>query len=218
MGNIAKMTYLAGQIDWLTGGVLARQHRAVAVSLDMNSALFDPTPSFAKGNGENLSSAQLYDMIEIWTCLGVLMQGFRDKISEARAAGIFDNLPEIVMPHEDYKSIILEEWTYYILTLGPFVCLYLLSVSPAGPTSETFQFAKEAGWTTWELPAFGTSRRLFLQNAVSRVYERKLAAEHGQSHVSRSSTKGHENKSMSESRKRQKALAQELRRKKGYRQ
>lgn len=216
---------LIGQTDWLNGGVLARQQganttSAVIESFDENSALFDPVPGFGVGNSEGLSTAQLYDVIEIWTCLGVLVQGFHGKVDEAREAGVFDSLPEVEMQREDYEAMMLEEWTYYILTLGPSVILRLASVSPAGPTNETFEFAKKAGWTTWTPPSFGTSRRRFLKDAVSRVYERKLAAEAGQFSPSRSSTKGHKkNRSLSESRKRQRALAQELKaqQKKGHR-
>lgn len=217
---------LIGQTDWLNGGVLARQQSAntsstVTESFGTNSALFDPVPGFGVGNSEGLSTAQLYDVIEIWTCLGVLVQGFHGKVDEAREAGVFDSLPEVEMNREDYEATMLEEWTYYILTLGPSVILRLASVSPTGPTKETFEFAKNAGWTTWTPPMFGTSRRRFLKDAVSKVYERKLAVEAGQSRgPSRSSTKGHKkNKSMSESRKRQVALAQELKaqQRKGHR-
>lgn len=209
---------LVGQIDWLDGGVLARQQSAntsstVIESFGTNSALFDPVPGFGVGNSNGLSTAQLYDVIEIWTCLGVLIQGFHGKIDEAREAGVFDSLPDTEMNREEYEALMLEEWTYYILTLGPSVILRLASVSATGPTSETFEFAKSSGWTTWTPPISGTSRRRFLKDAVSKVYERKLAAEAGHPTTPTcTSTKGHrKNKSMSESRKRQVALAQELR-------
>ncbi|KAL9107347.1 MAG: hypothetical protein Q9227_007712 [Pyrenula ochraceoflavens] len=209
---------LVGQTDWLNGGVLARQQgtntsSTIIESFDTNSALFDPVPGFGVGNGEGLSTAQLYDVIEIWTCLGVLVQGFHGKLDEAREAGVFENLPESQLKVEDYEALMLEEWTYYILTLGPSVILRLSSVSPAGPTYDTFEFAKNAGWTTWTPPLFGTSRRTFLKEAISRVYERKLAEEAGQPMTpTRASTKSHKKaKPMSESRKRQIALAQELR-------
>lgn len=87
---------LVGQVDWLTGGRLAksgRQETELPLSdpFGTNSALFDPPYGFSKGNGEGLTSKELYDMTEIWTCLGALLQIFHGKRKEARKFGVFDN-------------------------------------------------------------------------------------------------------------------------------
>ena len=86
---------IVGQMDWLKGGVLARQSpdtRTLALTdeLARNSVLFNPPAGFAKGNGKGLSSEELYDMYEIWTCLGVLVRGYQGKRQEARDYGVFD--------------------------------------------------------------------------------------------------------------------------------
>ena len=87
---------IVGQMDWLKGGVLAKQStdtRTLALTdqLARNSVLFNPPPGFAKGNGKGLTAEELYDMTEIWNCLGVLVRGYQGKRKEAREYGIFDN-------------------------------------------------------------------------------------------------------------------------------
>ena len=87
---------IVGQMDWLKGGVLAKQQssdtRTLATSdrVAMNSVLFNPPDGFARGNGRGLTAEELYDMTEIWTCLGVLVRGFQGRRQEAREFGIFD--------------------------------------------------------------------------------------------------------------------------------
>ena len=87
---------IVGQMDWLKGGVLAKQQssdtRTLATSdrVAMNSVLFNPPNGFARGNGGGLTAEELYDMTEIWTCLGVLVRGFQGRRQEAREFGIFD--------------------------------------------------------------------------------------------------------------------------------
>lgn len=88
---------IAGQIDWLNGGRLARQPGRALSTLTtepfgMNNVLLEPPPGFACGNGNGLSPGQLYDMTEIWTCLGVLLQPIHGKCTEARKFGIYDGL------------------------------------------------------------------------------------------------------------------------------
>lgn len=87
---------IVGQMDWLNGGDLAgRQSTTTSLSMTdpfgMNSVLFSPPPSFAKGNRDGLTAEELYDMTEIWTCLGVLVRGFQGKAEQAREYGIFEN-------------------------------------------------------------------------------------------------------------------------------
>ena len=86
---------IVGQMDWLKGGVLARQSpdtRTLALTdeLARNSVLFNPPAGFAKGNGKGLTPEELVDMYEIWTCLGVLVRGYHGKRQEAREYGVYD--------------------------------------------------------------------------------------------------------------------------------
>ena len=90
---------IVGQMDWLKGGVLAKQQtfdpNTLSLShsngVDGNSVLFNPPKGFAKGNLQGLTAEELYDMTEIWTCLGVLIRGYQGKRQEARDFGIFES-------------------------------------------------------------------------------------------------------------------------------
>lgn len=184
---------IVGQMDWLKGGDLAsRQSTTTSLSMTdpfgMNGVLFSPPPSFAKGNRNGLTAEELYDMTEIWTCLGVLVRGFQGKAEQAREYGIFENA-DIFPGDVDKENKILgsyplcssigtkltiyaEEWTYHLLTLGPATILDLAGAS--SPTASTFAQAHSNGWTSWQPPAFGSSKSTFLKEAVSRVYEEKI--------------------------------------------
>jgi hypothetical protein len=37
-----------------------------------------------------VSAEQLFDMMEMWNCLGVLLQGFQGRTAEARQFGVYD--------------------------------------------------------------------------------------------------------------------------------
>lgn len=88
---------IVGQMDWLRGGALAKHQRRTANTMEFgaevnrNSVLYSSPPTFGKGNMGGLTAEDLYDMTEIWTCLGVLVRGFQGKRQEAREYGIFDN-------------------------------------------------------------------------------------------------------------------------------
>ena len=88
---------ITGQMDWLRGGPLARQHRQgknvkeVGVEIHSTSAIYSSPATFGRGNQGGLSPEDLYDMTEIWTCLGVLVRGFQGKRQEARDHGVFQN-------------------------------------------------------------------------------------------------------------------------------
>ncbi|KAI9375850.1 hypothetical protein BJX61DRAFT_539438 [Aspergillus egyptiacus] len=164
---------VVGQVDWLQGGVMARsQHTSVGMSITepfgMNNVLFEPPEGFARGNAGGLSQSQLYDMTEIWTCLGVLLQPIHGKCSEARKAGIFDghDVPEKDRVKEEAT---LEEWTSYILTIGPSAVLALGSIATVNNAAEMFQRAQAMGLTKWE-PA-DASRSFFFRDAVSKAYK-----------------------------------------------
>jgi hypothetical protein len=87
---------IAAQADWLSGGRLAAcdsrgSSMALNLELGASSLLVAPPAGFSKGNGDGLNSKQLCDMMEIWTCLGVLLQVFHGKCEEGRKYGVFDN-------------------------------------------------------------------------------------------------------------------------------
>lgn len=85
---------VVAQQDWLRGGVQAHQPACTfsVVSTDfMNESLIGAPDCFAKGNEGGLSAEQLFDMMELWNCLGVLLQGFQSRTAEARKYGIYDD-------------------------------------------------------------------------------------------------------------------------------
>ena len=84
---------VVAQQDWLRGGVLAHQPACTfsVMSTDfMSDTLISAPDCFAKGNEGGLSAEQLFDMMELWNCLGVLLQGFQTRTAEARKHGIYD--------------------------------------------------------------------------------------------------------------------------------
>ena len=87
---------LTGQMDWLRGGVLAKQQLknlkscSTDETVEESSVLSHPPHGFGKGNGAGLTAEQLYDMIEIWTCLNVLVRGYHGRREQAREYGIFE--------------------------------------------------------------------------------------------------------------------------------
>ncbi|KGO62091.1 hypothetical protein PEX1_023550 [Penicillium expansum] len=165
---------LAGQMDWLKGGVQAKNHFTSASTMTqpfgMNNVLFEPPEGFGRGNLSGLSQKQMYDLTEIWTCMGVLLQPLHGKCIEARKVGIFDdmNVPDGDLAREE---TVLEEWTSYILTLGLGAVLTLSAVCPADTTAATFIKAKSIGLAKWESTETEASRSSFLKEAVSRAYD-----------------------------------------------
>lgn len=85
---------IVAQMDWLRGGLLVHQQTCTfsIMSTDyMNDTLVGAPECFAKGNEGGLSAEELFDMMELWNCLGVLLQGFEGRTVQARKAGIYDN-------------------------------------------------------------------------------------------------------------------------------
>jgi hypothetical protein len=184
------------QVDWLNGGRLARQQ--------------DSSSSFGIGNGEGLSKCELYDMTELWTCLSVLVQTFHGRIGDARAAGIFENCK--VDTTRDEEELLLEEWTWYLLTLGPSC---ILEMAPG-----LFETAQNLGLTQWAAPAPGpeSSRSKFFKKALTRVYEARLAEEaeakakaKKTKRASKASQTSHRTMKSEVARERRAALANEIR-------
>lgn len=177
---------ITAQMDWLRGGVEARRHRQARISGDLtDGTIAHPPASFGKGNGHGLSAEELYDMTEIWTCLGVLVRGFQGKRQEARDYGVFENV-DITIGDIEQEDSVLEEWTYFLLTLAPPTVLDV--TSPHSPTAATFAHARSRGYTTWPRPSLGASRSTFLKEAVSRVYEEKMCQRHPTIAISSSPT------------------------------
>lgn len=174
---------LNGQIDWLNAGYLAKKNKSGATVItaepffSMNNVLFDPPSGFGDGNGDGLTCNQLYDMLEIWNCLGTLVQGFNRECKDARVAGIFDGL-DISVGDIAKEEATLEEWTHYILTLGPSALVGLSSVSPDHSTEEIFTKAKQMGMTKWEAPEDSGTRSSFLREAISRAYDSRVSIQH----------------------------------------
>jgi hypothetical protein len=67
-----------------------------------------------------------------------------------------------------------EEWCSYVLTFGLSAVLGLAS-SDHQESENPFKSATQQGWMSWNPPVFGSSRRYFLKEAASRVYEEKIA-------------------------------------------
>ncbi|KAJ4358964.1 hypothetical protein N0V95_002580 [Ascochyta clinopodiicola] len=167
---------VVAQQDWLKGGAQMHQQSCTfsLVSTDfMNDTLISAPDCFAKGNEGGLTAEQLFDMMELWNCLGVLLQGFQSRTADARKFGIYDNT-EIRGGDIDGEEMMLDEWCHHLLSFGLSTVLVL-----ARPCDENnavaFELARERSLTSWKPPVGGSSRRSFLKEAASRVYEDRLA-------------------------------------------
>lgn len=169
---------ITGQLDWLKGGLLAHNQDLTAtmnvnLDFDMGSVLLNPPEYFAKGNDGGLSAQQLYDMTEIWTCMTTLLEGFLGRTEQAWDNGIFDC--GIGPGDDETEEQMLEEWTAYLLTLGPQVVLEMAEFA-SNTSSAGFALAKVNGWTRWSQPECDGSRNTFLKEPLSRLYEERVAA------------------------------------------
>jgi hypothetical protein len=79
-------------------------------------------------------------------------------------------------PKQYHRALLtcIDEWCHYLLSFGLSTILDL-----ARPCDENngsaFTLAHEKGLTSWKPPILGASRRSFLKEAASRVYEDKIA-------------------------------------------
>lgn len=168
---------VTGQLDWLRGGILARQEDCAAtvdmgLDFDMSGVLLNAPDFFALGNKGGLSASELYDMTELWNCLAALLGIYHGKTAQARKAGIFTNAASSA----GTDKAILEEWLAYILTLGPSVVLELARFDEEH-LDAGFKCARFNGWTDWMPTASGSSRQGFLRQPVARLYEQHLVAD-----------------------------------------
>ncbi|KAF1963199.1 hypothetical protein CC80DRAFT_107757 [Byssothecium circinans] len=173
---------VTAQMDWLQGGILVHQQTCSSSAPmwdDMNETLASAPECFAKGNEGGLTAAQLFDMMELWNCLGVLLQKIEGRAIQARSYGIFDKT-DVRGGDVDGEEMMLDEWYYWLLTQGFSTILEL-----SGPCQKTdasvFHVASLKGLDNWEPPAPGGTRRNFLKEAASRVYEDRIAEVYAES-------------------------------------
>ncbi|PVH94072.1 hypothetical protein DM02DRAFT_205193 [Periconia macrospinosa] len=167
---------VTSQMDWLQGGKLVHQQTcssSAALWDNMNEVLASAPECFAKGNEGGLKAEQLFDIMELWNCLGVLLQKIEGRTVQAREYGIFDRT-DIRGGDIDGEEMMLDEWYYWLLTQGLSTVLEL-----SGPCqqsdSSVFIVASRQGLANWTPPAPGGTRRNFLKEAASRVYEDEIA-------------------------------------------
>ncbi|KAL1649740.1 hypothetical protein SLS61_006396 [Didymella pomorum] len=166
---------VVAQQDWLKGGVQAHQPACTfsVMSTDfMNDTLIGAPECFAMGNEGGLSAEQLFDMMELWNCLGVLLQGFQGRTADARKFGIYEDT-DVRGGDIDGEELMLDEWCHHLLSHG--LATVLVLARPCRENSGVaFTLADARGLTKWN-PVYGSSKRSFLKEAASRVYEDKLA-------------------------------------------
>ena len=104
---------IIAQMDWLRGGPLAKKKKRNIDSAGGNNLVFAPRVCFGSGNTGGLSAEDLYDMTEIWTCLGVLVRGFQGKRQEARDVGIFDNAKDLIAGDVEAEDSVLGRNSIY---------------------------------------------------------------------------------------------------------
>ncbi|CBX93326.1 hypothetical protein IAQ61_009036 [Plenodomus lingam] len=167
---------IVAQMDWLKGGDLAHEKTGSGIMTTdyMNGTLIGAPECFAQGNEGGLTAEQLFDMMELWNCLGVLLQGFAGKTPEARQAGVFE--PTHVRGGDiDGEWAMLDEWCNYLLTFGLSTVLDLSVLLSPHDVKPAFDLAAQKGLVNWSPPVSGGSRRKFLSEATSRIYEDKIA-------------------------------------------
>jgi hypothetical protein len=169
---------IVAQMDWLKGGVLVHQKTCTSGilttdALDMNDTLANAPECFAKGNGDGLTAEQLFDMMELWSCLVVLIQPLAGRTILAREYGVYDNT-NVRGGDVEGEETLLDEWCYYLLTLGLSPILNLAAPCRQSDPS-AFLLAERSGWMNWNPPVYGGTRRHFLMEAASRVYEENIA-------------------------------------------
>ncbi|RMZ91964.1 hypothetical protein DV736_g780, partial [Chaetothyriales sp. CBS 134916] len=122
---------------------------------------------FAGVNDEGLDPDELENVLGVWICLQSLVSQFHGRQDEADRAGVFDNwYSDLGWTKEEH----LQEWTAYMLTLGPQMVLLLCS-------GELFDCAKSLGLTHWPLPPAGQTRSNFLTSTISHICRERVRRE-----------------------------------------
>ncbi|KIW09436.1 uncharacterized protein PV09_00321 [Verruconis gallopava] len=171
---------IIAQMDWLRGGVLAHQESCTSTisahdSFYISTVLLNAPEHFGQGNAGGLSAEELYDILEIWSCLIKLTSGVVGQTQQARQFGIYDRT-DVGGGDIDGEEALLEEWHAYLLTLGLVPILDIITALVNGESHSAFAVAQYKGLTTWEPPLLGSSRSAFLHEAVSRLYEERICA------------------------------------------
>jgi hypothetical protein len=86
---------LVAQMDWLRGGILAHQDSCSSTistsdSFYISSVLLGAPDHFAKGNNGGLNAEELYDMLEMWSCLNSILESLMGETEQARQYGVYD--------------------------------------------------------------------------------------------------------------------------------
>ncbi|KAI9725750.1 MAG: hypothetical protein M1828_002633 [Chrysothrix sp. TS-e1954] len=164
-GNSGREHDLEGQMDWLRGGQSARSSPANA------------NTSFGLGNLGGLSAEELYDITELWNCIKAIVSGVQcpGAIAQARLVGIFKG-KHIKKGDADSQESLLEEWLNHLVTLGLTTILDIANATDDATPNSFFSTASDMGWNKWTAPSAGLSRASFLRDAVSHVYEEKIAS------------------------------------------
>lgn len=86
---------IVAQKDWLKGGPLVHQQSCTfsiltTDSIEISDALASAPECFAKGNEGGLGAEELFDMMELWNCLGVLLQPLGGRTIQAREYGVYE--------------------------------------------------------------------------------------------------------------------------------
>lgn len=176
------------QKAWLNGGVAQvkpSDGRKSRISRHASASCF------GKGNDKGLGIAEMEDMLEVWKCMRFLLKGIMGpgRVAQARRYGLFIHLDvdysdEVVeeamlgkfVPASIMKVVLTnipEEWTHYVLTLGPSTVVDLASLATS-KSSNVFKTARDMGWATWRSCPKDGCRSKFLTNVITTlIAERK---------------------------------------------
>ncbi|RMZ83691.1 hypothetical protein DV738_g934, partial [Chaetothyriales sp. CBS 135597] len=121
----------------------------------------------AGGNADSLSSDELDNVLGTWMCLQRLLSQIHGRQDEADRAGVFDNWSPALGKTKDEH---LQEWTAYLLSLGPGTVFEVCSAGDG-----LFESAESLGLTDWPLPPPGQTRSNFLTSTISHIYQEPSA-------------------------------------------
>jgi len=169
---------ITGQLDWLKGGLLAHSDELSAnasgtLDYDMGSILLNPPECFGKGNAGGLEPRELDDIVELWNCMGMLLEGYLEHAEQAHESGMIDDCA-FSDGVGNWERERLEEWVAYLLTLGPRVVLDMAQFADSN-ILVGYTLAKANGWTTGTVQKNSGSRAAFLREPISRLHEKRVA-------------------------------------------
>ena len=139
------------QVDWLRGDRASEQQISNLPGTD---------------KPRTLSSAELLDINEIWSCMATLLQVLHDQPSQARDAGLFERCRINSTYTEEFY---INQWKDHVMTFGLSAIQELSSCS--------FEDARASGWTRWSPSPALNKEPIFLTDAVASAYQSKLIEE-----------------------------------------